>query len=221
MSISAQLAQNSKFYIAGSPASALNLVSCAAGFPTILTFANATVATALNNGDSVTIAGVSGADAALLNVVATVSHKAIGTTNTTFTVDINTTGKTIVGTAATATPSAWIQVKELKALKPSGASTSKIDVTDLDSTAKEFRTGIVDNGTFSGDIHILESDPGQAAVLVAFNAASVNVYKFMSPAKTRTFSASCLKFPTLPDSAVDSVQTGSVEFVVSGTVTVS
>lgn len=221
MSIAAQLAQNSRLYIAGSPASALSLVSCTAGYPTILTFLNATVATALVNGDSVTIAGVTGTDAALLNVTTTVSHKAIGATNTTFTVDIDTTGKSITGTAATATPSAWIQVHQLKSIKPSGASTSKIDVTDLDSTAKEYRTGLVDHGTFSADVFILESDPGQAAVLAAFVASTVNVYKVVSPAKTRTFSASCTKFPTVPDSSVDSVQTGSAEWVISGTVAVS
>jgi len=221
MSIAAQLAQGSKLYIAGSAASALSLVSCTAGYPTILTFANATVATALMNGDYVTIAAVSGIDAALLNVSTVVSHKAIGVTNTTFTVDIDTTGKTIVGTSATATPTAWVQVKELKSLKPSGASASKIDVTDLDSTAKEYRSGLVDNGTFSADVNVLESDPGQAAVLAAFIAATVNTYKIVTPAKTRTFSATCLKFPTAPDLGVDSVQTGSAEWQISGAITVS
>jgi hypothetical protein len=221
MSVAAQLAQNSKLYIAGTSASGLALVSCTAGFPTVLTFANATVATALNNGDNVVIAGVTGTDAATLNVTAVVTHKAIGATNTTFTVDINTTGKTIVGSAATATPSAWTQIKELKGIKPSGASASKIDVTDLDSTAKEYRTGIVDNGTFSADVFILESDAGQTAVLAAFNAATVNAYKIVTPGKTRTFNASCLKFPTVPDASVDGVQTGSAEWVISGAVTVS
>ena len=221
MSISAQLAQNSKLYIAGSAASALNLVSCAVGYPTILTFLNATVATALLNGDVVTIAGCTGDDAALLNVVTTVTHKAIGATNTTFVVDIDTTGKTIVGTSATATPSAWIQIKELKAFKPSGASATKIDVTDLDSTAKEYRSGLVDNGTFSADIHILETDAGQIAALAQFVGSLTKNMKLVSPAKTRTFNATCLKFPTTPDSAVDSVQTGNAEWQINGSVTVS
>jgi hypothetical protein len=221
MSIAAQLAQNSKLYIAGSAASGLALVSCTVGYPTILTFLNATVATALVNGDSVTIAGVTGTGNAALNTTATVSHKSIGATNTTFTVDIDTSALTLSGSAATATPTAWIQVHQVKGIKPSGASNSKIDVTDLDSTAKEFRVGLTDNGTFSCDVFILESDPGQAAVLVAFTTSSVNVYKIVTPAKTRTFSASCLKFPTVPDAAVDGVQTGSAEWVISGAVTVS
>lgn len=221
MSIAAQLAQGSKLYIAGSAASAIDLVSATAGYPTVLTFLNADVATALLNGDSCTIAGVTGADAALLNGVHTVSHKAIGVTNTTFTVDVDTTGATIDGTLATATPAAWIQVKEVKAIKPSSATASSIDVTDLDSTAKEFRTGLVNNGTFSADINVLESDPGQIAVEVAFKASSVDVYKIETPAKTRTFSASCMKFPTVADSSVDGVQTGSMDFQISGDVAVA
>lgn len=224
MSIAAQLAQGSKLYIAGSAAAPISLVSATAGNPTILTFLNVDVATALLNGDSCTITGVTGADAALLNGVHTVSHKAIGVTNTTFTVEVDSTGSTGVtldATSATATPAAWIQVKEVKAIKPSSATASSIDVTDLDSTAKEFRTGLVNNGTFSADINVLESDPGQIAVEVAFKASSVDVYKIETPAKTRTFSASCMKFPTVADSSVDGVQTGSMDFQISGDVAVA
>ena len=221
MSINAQLAQNSRLYIAGTSSSALNLVSCTVGYPTILTFLNATVATVLKNGDYVTIAGVTGTGNAALNTAAVVSHKSIGATNTTFTVDIDTSALTLTGTSATATPAAWIQVLEIKGIKPSGASSSKIDVTDLNSTAKEYRTGLIDNGTFDADVFILESDPGQTAVLAAFIASSVNQYKVVTPTKTRTFSASCLKFPTVPDAAVDGVLTGSASWVISGAVTVS
>lgn len=221
MSTAAQLAQGSKFYQAGSPASPLNMVSCTAGYPTILTFANATVATALVNGDYVTIAAISGADAALLNVSTVVTHKAIGATNTTFTVDIDTTGKTIVGTSGTVTPAAWIAIGQVKGIKPTGASASSIDVTDLDSTAHEFRTGLVNNGSCSFDIMILESNPGQAAALAAFNAASVCAFKMATPSKNRTFLGSYLKFPTIPDAVVDGVQTGTMDIQVSGAVTVS
>ena len=213
MSVNAQLAQNTKLYIAGTSGSAKTISDIAVGYPTIIT----STSHGLANGDYVAIDGVTGTDAALLNSLSFVISNV--TTNT-FSINVNSVGKTLTATG-TATPSAWIQVKELKAIKPSGASASKIDVTDLDSTAKEYRSGLVDNGTFSADIHILESDPGQAAVLAAFNAATVNTYKVASPAKTRTFQATCLKFPTVPDSAVDGVQTGSAEWQISGSVTVS
>jgi len=221
MSINAQLAQNSKLYIAGTAATPEVLTAITLGYPTILAI---TGHAGIANGDSITLAGFTGTDAATLNgIVVTAKNYATGTTNDTIAIDINTVGKTItIDTGVTtATPTAWIQVKELKGIKPSGASASKIDVTDLDSTAKEYRTGLVDNGTFDADVMILESDPGQAAVLAAFIASSVNQYKVVTPAKTRTFSASCLKFPTVPDAAVDGVQTGSASWVISGAVTVA
>lgn len=220
MSINAQLAQGTKLYIAGSAAVAEALTAVTVGYPTILAM---TGHAGIANGDVITFdSGFTGADAALLNgKTAVVTHVATGATNDTFAVDIDTTGKTITVGTANATPTAWIQVKELKAIKPSGAAASKIDVTDLDSEAKEYRSGLIDNGTFSADVHILESDPGQAAVLAAFKDSTVNSYKVVSPAKTRTFSATCLKFPTVPDSAVDGVQTGTAEWQISGEVTVS
>lgn len=219
MSINAQLAQNSKLYLGTTTATPATLTAVTAGYPTILAM---TGHTGLINGDVVTFANFAGVDAALLNgQTAVVMNKATGATNDTFTVQINTVGKTItIGTAA-ATPVTWVQIKEVKSIKPSGASASKIDVTDLDSTAKEYRSGLIDNGTFSCDVNILESDPGQIAVLAAFIASTVNSYKFATPAKTRTFSATCLKFPTSPDASVDGVQTGSAEWQISGAITVS
>lgn len=214
MSVNAQLAQTTKLYIAGSAGGAKNITGIAAGFPTIITSA----AHGFANGDILTVAGVTGADAASLNGVANlvVTSK---TTNT-FALLVDTTGKTLVATG-TATPAAWTQVKEVKGIKPSGASATTIDVTDLDSTAMEFRTGLMDNGTLGIDVHILESDPGQAACLAAFAASSSNSYKVVTPAKTRTFTASCTKWPTIPDASVNGVQTGSAEFKISGDVVVS
>lgn len=221
MSINAQLAQQSKLYIAGTAATPEVVTAITVGYPTILAI---TGHAGVANGDIITLAGFTGADAAVLNgQTATVNHYATGASNDTFAIDINTVGKTItVDTGVTAvTPTAWIQIKEIKAIKPAGASASEIDVTDLDSTAKEYRSGLMDNGSLSCDIFILESDPGQAAALAAFTAATANTYKMVTPTKTRTFSATCTKFPTIPDASVDGVQTGSAEWRVSGAVVVS
>lgn len=221
MSVSAQLAQNSKLYIAGSSGSAEVLTAITVGYPTILAI---TGHAGVANGDLITLAGFTGDDAATLNgKTAVVKNYAAGASNDTFAIDVNTVGLdiTIDTGNTTATPTSWVQIKEIKGIKPSGATASKIDVTDLDSTAKEYRTGLIDNGTFGADINILESDPGQAAALEAFKASTVNAYKIVTPAKTRTFNASCLKFPTIPDAVVDGVQTGSAEWQISGAVTVS
>jgi hypothetical protein len=213
MSIAAQLAQGSKLWIASTAGGAKTITGAAPGYPTIIT----STAHGLVNGDVVTIAAITGTIAASLNLSNLVIKNV--TTNT-FALDINTIGMAYTS-GGTATPNTWTQVKENKGIKPSGASASSIDVTDLDSTAMESRTGLMDNGTFSIDINILESDPGQAAVLAAFAASTVNTYKVTTPLKTRTFSASCTKFPTIPDASVNGVQTGSAEFKISGAVVVS
>lgn len=219
MSKAAQLAQGSKFYIASSSGTPESLTAITVGFPTIIAI---TGHAGVANGDVVTFADFAGADASTLNGKSfVVKNYATGATNDTFAIDVNTVGKTITIGTATATPSTWTAITEIKGIKPSGASASKIDVTDLNSTAKEYRSGLIDNGTFSLDINILESDPGQEAVLEAFKASTVNSYKIVTPAKTRTFDATCLKFPTIPDANVDGVQTGTAEFQISGAVTVS
>jgi len=219
MSINAQLAQLSKLYIEGSSGAAEALTAVTVGYPTIIAI---TGHAGVANGDVVALANFAGADAAELNGKSfVVTHYATGATNDTFTIDVNTVGKTITIGTATATPAAWTPVKEIKSIKPNSAVASKIDVTDLDSVAKEYRSGLVDHGSFSCDINVLESDPGQAAVLAAFLNATTNNYKITTPGKTRTFNATCLKFPTTPDLAVDSVQTGSAEFQINGLITVS
>jgi hypothetical protein len=219
MSIAAQLAQNTTIYIAGSTGSAATLTAVTVGNPTILAI---TGHTGVMPGDVVVLAGFTGADAASLNGLSVVvTHYTTGATNDTFAVDINTLGKTITIGAGTATPAAWVPVRQVKTIKPGGASATKLDVTDLNSTGKEYRSGLIDNGTCACEIFILESDPGQAACLSAFTTSTVVNMKHVTSAKTRTFSATILKFPTVPDGAVDSVQTGSFEFQINGSVTVA
>lgn len=215
MSVAAQLAQLSKFYIAGSAGAAKTISGAAPGYPTIIT----ATAHGLANGDVTTFAsivGTLGTDSTngLNGKTLVISN----VTANTFCVNANTTGLTYTS-GGTATATAWTQIKEMKAFKPGGATASTIDVTDLDSLAKEFRTGLVDNGTFSIDTHPLQADPGQDAVLAAFSASSVNSYKLVvNGGNTFTFSASVTKYPTVPDGQVDGVLTGTTEWKISGAV---
>jgi len=220
MSIAAQLAQNTQLYVAGSAAASQALTAVTAGFPTVLAM---TGHTGIANGDVITFdSNFAGADAALLNgQTAIVTHVATGATNDTFCVDINTAGKTITIGTAHATPTAWIRINQLKTIKPGGAAATKLDVTDLNSAGKEYRSGLIDNGTCACDMFILESDGGQAAALAAFVASNTINMKHVTSSKTRTFNATILKFPTVPDGAVDAVQTGSFEFQINGAVTVA
>lgn len=212
MSIAAQLAQNSKLYIGSGTASAVNITAITKAFR-----AEVTGTHALAKGDRVTFASVGG-----MTEINTLVGTVLAVTSTTsFVVDIDSRAFTTYTSGGTATPVTWTQVKEIKGIKPSGSSVTKIDVTDLDSTAKEYLPGLVDNGTFSCDVNILESDAGQAAVLAAFEGSEEKTYKIVTPAKVRTFTAICLKFPTVPDAVVDGVQTGSAEWQISGAVTVA
>lgn len=218
MSKSAQLAQGSKLYIAGSAGTPETITAIVTGYPTILAI---TGHAGVANGDVVTFADFAGTHASLLNgVSAVVTHYATGATNDTFAVDIDTVGKTITCSGATATPATFTQVKEIKSIKPGGATSSKIDVTDLDSTAKEFEAGLEDNGTVSFEFFEKVADPGQQAVLSAFQGQTVASWKIaLTGGSNRTFDAVVMKFGAIPDAVVDGVQTGSFELQISGDVT--
>lgn len=221
MSVNAQLARNTKIYIEGSAAVAEVLTAITVGYPTIIAI---TGHAGVANGDLVTFAGFAGADAATLNgVTAVVKNYATGGTNDTFAVDINTVGKTITidAGATTATPTAWIQVKEVKGINPAGAQVSTVDVTDLDSDAMEYKAGLPDNGSLSLDINILESDAGQAACLAKFIASENANFKVTTAAKTRTFNGTITSWPTIPTAVVNGVQVGQAQIQVNGAVAVA
>jgi hypothetical protein len=222
MSVAAIPAQGTTLHIAGSPASAEPLTAITLGFPTILAI---TGHAGVANGDVVTLANFTGTDAGDLNGhTFVVTHYATGTSNDTFAIDYDSTLKTITIGTATATPTAWIKVGQMKTIKPSGSSAPDIDVTDLDSTAKEFRTGLRDPGSMTMDNFCLDSDTGQAAILAAFAAQTAKSFKVTYPSGAtpiRTFTASVKKFPEIADISTDGVLTGSIELKISGAVTVS
>jgi hypothetical protein len=215
MSKAAQLAQKSRMYIASTAGAAKTITAVSIGYPAVVT----STAHGLANGDVVVIAalvGTIGTDATNgLNGKTYVINHVLANS---FVIEANTTGL-VYTSGGTATPNTWTQIKELKAIKPGGASTSKIDVSDLDSDAAEYRVGLVDNGTLSADGFDSVTDAGQTAVLAAFNAQTVNTYKLaLTGGSTRTFDAVVTKFGTLPDVAVNGVQTQSVEWQISGAV---
>lgn len=216
MSVAAKAAQLSKIYIASTAGGAKTITGVSVGFPAVVS----STAHGLANGDVVVIAGITGtigtdATNGLNGKTYVVNHVLANS----FVIEANTTGLTYTS-GGTATPNTWTQIKEVKSIKPGGATASKIDVTDLDSTGMEYLSGIADNGTLSLEINDLVSDAGQTAVLAAFNAGTVNSYKIaLTGGSTRTFSAVVVKFPTNPDVSVNGVQTGSIELQLSGAVT--
>jgi hypothetical protein len=210
MGSSAISAQGSVLAIATGSGGAKTITGIALGNPTIITSA----AHGLNNGDVVTLAGLTGVDAGVLNGQ-TVSVRNI-TTNT-FAVYIDTTGKTITA-AGTATPVTYTNIANVKTFTGFDGTPSELDVTNLDSTAKEFRLGLVDNGQLSFEIdydnthasHIALSSKKVSGLLTGFKLTLPN-------SNVITFNAFVKKF-TL-QGGVDQVARTSVDLRISGPVT--
>ena len=215
MTSTAISAQGTIVQIATGTGGSKTATAIAVGNPTILTSA----AHGFNNGDSITFnSGFTGADAALLNgVTATVTNK---TTNT-FAIQIDTTGKTIAAGTGAATPATYTAVANVRSISDlESGSASEIDVTNLASTAKEFRLGLADNGSFSLTIDHSNADAGQAALQARrLDGALVNMKVILPSGATPTASFSALVKKFSKSAAVDGVVSASVDVRVSGTIT--
>jgi len=221
MSTGAIPSQGTTLHIAGTSGTAKTITAISVGFPTILTSS----AHGLTNGDSTAIAaivGTVGTDATkgLNGKTLSITHV---TTNT-FAVEIDTTGLAYTS-GGTATPSAWIKVGQVSDIKGTSDSTPDIDVSDLDSTTKEYLPGLPDTGNVSMTVYAaVDTDPGLAAIEAAFDARTTKTFKITYPkgsTPVRTFNAYAKSFPKVGDASKDGVVTGTIELKRSGSVTKS
>lgn len=112
---------------------------------------------------------------------------------------------------------AWTRIKNVKSFSGFDGQAAEIDVTDLDSTAKEFRTGLQDHGNFQFDINVNRTDPGQLAVEAARKSGAVTPFRLTLPDKqAATFDALVKSTPL--QGSVDAVLTGSVTLRITGDV---
>ena len=214
MASTAISAQGTIVQIATGTGGAKTITAVAVGLPTILTSA----AHGFSNGDVITFsAGFTGANASALNSKTyTVKNK---TTNT-FAVEEDTTGLTITAGTATATPTTYTAVANVKTMNGFDGAASEIDVTNLSSTAKEKRLGLVDNGAISLGIHQNNGDAGQAAVRARQVDGVATNFKVILPSgslPTASFSGFVKKFST--SVGVDAVVDASVDITINGAVT--
>ena len=182
-------AQGSTLQIGTGSGGAKTITAIAVGNPTIITSA----AHGLYNGDVVAVAGVTGADAALINGLNwVVTNK---TTNT-FAVQLDSTGKTLTATG-TATPNTYTAIGNVKSFSGFDGQASELDRTNFASTAKEFVLGLVDYGQFSFDVDYDFADAGQAAVLAAQSSGLIKNFKLTLPdTHTASFTAYVKRLPT-------------------------
>jgi hypothetical protein len=216
MSTSAVKSQGTTLHISGTTGSAKTITAITPGFPTIVT----STAHGLANGDVGPIASVVGTMAATVNV----ANLVIGNvTANTFSININTVGLTYTS-GGTFTPSAWIKVGQLSDIKGTSDTSPDIEVTDLDSTTKEYVQGLPDTGTLSASCYCVDADTGLAAVEAAFDARTAKNFKVTYPSgatPVRTFAGYTKSFPKIGDASKDGVVTGSIEIKRSGLVTKS
>jgi hypothetical protein len=138
--------------------------------------------------------------------------------NTFILAGIDTTAMTTYTSGGTATPVAWTQVKNIKSFSGMDGSAADIDVSNLQSTAKEYMMGLQDEGTFTMELDLDTTDAGQNALLAARTALSVKSIKLTLPnAATATFSAFCKKVSA--SGGVDAVLKRSVDLRITGPVT--
>lgn len=211
MTSTAFSAQGTTLQIGTGTGGAKTITAIALGFPTIVTSA----AHALSNGNRGTLAAFTGANAATLNA-ATPNIENV-TTNT-FAFDIDTTGQTIVGTAASFTPITYTNVGNLKTVAGFDGEADEIDTTNLASAAKEYLLGITDEGKVTLGLDQKNADTGQAAMRAARAASSLQNFRMQFPdGTTATFSAFVKKFSTTL--GVNQAVKADVDLRISGPVT--
>lgn len=213
MASTAISAQGTIVQIATGTGAAKNITAMAAGNPTIFTSS----AHGLSLGDVVAIASVTGTVATSVNGYNwVVTHK---TTNT-FAIALDSTGLAYTS-GGTATPVTYTAIGNIKSITDfESGSASEIDVTNLASTAKEKRLGLVDNGGFSCAIHHNNADAGQAAAQARrLDGAAVNMKVILPTGTTPTASFSALIKKFSKNAAVDGVVEGSLDVTVNGAIT--
>lgn len=117
-------------------------------------------------------------------------------------------------------PIVWTEVKEVKTFNLQQAEAADIDVTHLQSTAKEYLVGLQDNGTFGGDMNFVAADPGQVFLRAAMVSQGLQSFKAtFSNSVVATFSAFVKSMPI--SGGVDQAVTGTFSLKITGAVTIT
>ncbi len=208
MTSTAQVAQLSKFYVSGTPGASISI--------TAISKAVAAVVTAVNTlaiGDVVLFGAVTGMPEinGLIGIVSVASGSSFTAGN------IDSSGFATAGTTGTASPQTFARVGNVQDFTPDGGTATVIDVTNMDSTAKEKRQGLQDNGNYALTYDADDTDVGQLRLLAARAAQAVVVFKQFYPGglKIRAWQGFVQKV-TEPVAGVDKVLRCSATIVVTG-----
>jgi hypothetical protein len=203
-------AQGSTLQIATGTGGAKTITAVAPGNPTIFTSAGH----GFTNGTAVALAGLVGTMAGQLNGETHVVSNV--TANTFALLDEDTTGLTYTS-GGTATPQTYTKVNGVTSFDGFDGTADELDTTDLDSTAKEFISGIKDEGKFGFEVKILKTDAGQIALRANRTSGAVVGMKLSLPdASVATFNCIVKSIPT--SGAVNAVLKGKIDCRISGPV---
>ena len=130
---------------------------------------------------------------------------------------IDSTSFTAYTSGGTATPTR-VKVGNVKSYNGFDGQAAEIDVTNFDSTGKEYRTGLQDFGSVSIDFDVDDADDGQQALRGArANTGTASLFVLtLRNGKTRTFNALVRQFSET--GAVDDVAKGTASIRVTGEV---
>ena len=117
-------------------------------------------------------------------------------------------------------PITYTAIPEITNIAGPGGQANEIDVTDLNSTAKEFRMGLQDEGSITLDILYIPGNAAHAALRTARAGQTLTGFQITftdSPQTLWQFNGFVLGFEI--SNAVDDVTKASVTIRVSGAVT--
>jgi hypothetical protein len=209
MSASAYNAQGSTITV-GTTIGAKTITGITKANPAVIT----STAHGLVDGDVVKTAAVVG----MTEINGKVGVVVVLTANTFQLSGVDSTNYTTYTSGGTATGAAY-KVSNFKSWSGIDGQGSDIDVTDLDSVAKEYRMGLVDFGQITLNVQVKDDDDGQMALRssqAASGPSSTIVLTFKN-GKTRTFKGYCKQAPE--QGGVDAIIEGSFAIKISGPVT--
>jgi hypothetical protein len=125
-------------------------------------------------------------------------------------------------TASPLSPQTFTTIPEISNISGPGGQANEIDVTDLSSTAKEFRMGLQDEGSITIDMNYIPANAVHAAMRTARANQTLTTFRIKftdSPNTVWTFTAFVLGFEV--SNSVDDVTKASMTLRVSGSITES
>lgn len=202
-------AQGSTLQIGTATGVAKPITAITLGNPCVITSA----AHGLSRGDVVSLAGIVGTTQ-LNGVTAVVQYV---TVNTISLAGIDSSLYTAYASGGTLTPVTWTQINNIKTFSGFDGAASEIDVTNLSSTAKEFRLGLVDPGNFQIDFDNDYADAGQIALRAAQASGVAKQFRLTLPnLNTATFTGFVKKVSN--SGGVDQVYKAQAQIRISGAV---